>query len=57
VKMAPRPPDSEEIAWSRALRGMAQRVEAIGKAIGEDVDIGLDPHARIFEPYKARELA
>jgi galactonate dehydratase len=57
VKMAPQPPDSEEIAWGRALRGTAQRVEAVRKAVGEDVDIGLDPHARIFEPYKARELA
>jgi galactonate dehydratase len=32
-------------------------MEAARRAVGEKVDIGLDPHARIFEPYKARELA
>jgi galactonate dehydratase len=28
----------------------------VRRAVGDAVDIGLDPHARIFEPYKAREL-
>jgi galactonate dehydratase len=57
VKMAPQPPDSEKLAWGQVLRGTAQRMEAVRKAAGEAFDIGLDPHARIFEPYKARELA
>ena len=57
VKMAPQPPDSETMAWGQVLRGTAQRMESVRKAVGEAVDIGLDPHARIFEPYKARELA
>jgi len=57
VKMAPQPPDSEKIAWGQVLRGTAERMEAVRRAVGESVDIGLDPHARIFEPYKARELA
>jgi galactonate dehydratase len=57
VKMAPQPPDSETAAWGQVLQGTSQRMEAVRKAVGEAVDIGLDPHARIFEPYKAREIA
>ena len=57
VKMAPQPPDSEKMPWGVVLRGTARRMEAVRKAVGDAVDIGLDPHARIFEPYKARELA
>jgi galactonate dehydratase len=57
VKMAPQPPDSEKLAWGQVLRGVAERMETVRRAVGESVDIGLDPHARIFEPYKARELA
>jgi galactonate dehydratase len=56
VKMAPQPPDSEKTPWGVVLRGVTQRVEAVRKAVGDAVDVGLDPHARIFEPYKAREL-
>jgi galactonate dehydratase len=56
VKMSPQPPDSEKLPWGMVLRGVAQRMEAVRKAVGEAVDVGLDPHARIFEPYKAREL-
>lgn len=56
MKMAPQPPDSEKLPWAEVLRGTSQRMEAVRKAVGDAVDIGLDPHARIFEPYKAREL-
>jgi galactonate dehydratase len=56
VKMAPQPPDSEKTPWGVVLRGVTQRVEAVRKAVGDAVDVGLDPHARIFEPYRAREL-
>ena len=56
VKMAPQPPDSEKMPWGVVLRDTARRMEAVRKAVGDAVDVGLDPHARIFEPYKAREL-
>jgi galactonate dehydratase len=42
--------------WGEVLRGTARRMEAVRKAVGDAVDVGLDPHARTFEPYKAREL-
>jgi galactonate dehydratase len=57
VKMAPQPPESATMPWGDVLKGTAARMEAVRKAVGERVDIGLDPHARIFEPYKAREIA
>src|SRR6478736_3851244 len=56
VKMMPLPPDSEKTPWGMVLRGTARRMEAVRKAVGDAVDIGLDPHAQTFEPYKAREL-
>jgi galactonate dehydratase len=56
VKMMPQPEGSEMMAWGLVLRGTALRLEAARKAVGEAIDIGLDPHARIFEPSKAREL-
>jgi galactonate dehydratase len=30
---------------------------AVRQAVGDDVEIGLDPHARIFEPFRALEMA
>ncbi len=57
VKMAPQPPEDEKMAWGSVVRATARRMEAVRKAVGDAVDIGLDPHARIFEPYKAREIA
>jgi galactonate dehydratase len=57
VKMAPQPPDSERMPWGLVLREVARRLEAVRKAVGDAIDVALDPHARIFEPYRARELA
>jgi galactonate dehydratase len=57
VKMLPQPQESDKIPWGLVLRGTARRMEAVRKAVGDAVDVALDPHARIFEPYKARELA
>jgi len=57
VKMAPSPANSESLSWNQVLRGSAARVQAVRKAVGDDVEIGLDPHARIFEPYRALELS
>jgi galactonate dehydratase len=56
-KMLPQPPDSATMAWGEVVRGTAQRMEAVRKVVGDAFDIALDPHARIFEPYKARDLA
>lgn len=57
VKMGPQPPDSAQMPWGKVLRGTAERVEAVRRAVGDDIDIGLDPHAQIFEPVRALEMA
>ncbi len=57
VKMKPQPTNMEELTWNQVLRGTKERMEAVRRAVGEDVDIGLDPHAQIFEPYRALELS
>jgi galactonate dehydratase len=57
VKFRPQPADMERLRWSQVLKGTRERVEAVRRAVGDDVDIGLDPHAAIFEPVRALELA
>jgi galactonate dehydratase len=57
VKMAPQPASSEKLPWSRVLKGAAERMQAVRRAVGDDVEIALDPHARVFEPVRALELS
>ena len=57
VKMAPHPPNAEKLPWHQVLRGTAARLAAVRKAVGDDMDVGLDPHARIFEPVRALQMA
>ena len=57
VKMSPFSAGPEKLPWAQVLKGAAARLEAVRRAVGDDVEIGLDPHARLFESYKALELA
>jgi galactonate dehydratase len=57
VKTAPQPPGSDAMPWNRVLREAGQKMDAMRKAVGDDVDIALDPHAKIFEPVRAFELS
>ena len=57
VKMRPQPGESEKLSWNQVLRGTEKRLAAVRRAIGDDIDIGLDPHAAIFEPVRALEMA
>ena len=57
VKMRPQPAECEKLPWSQVLKQTAQRMQAVRKAVGDDIEIGLDPHASFFEPYKALELS
>jgi len=57
VKMAPQPANSSKLPWGQVLKGAAARMEAVRRAVGDDVEIGLDPHAQIFEPFRALELS
>jgi galactonate dehydratase len=57
LKLSPHPPHAEALPWPAVVRGAAARLAAVGDAVGPDVEIGLDPHARIFEPAKALQMA
>ena len=56
IKMGPLPSNWQNMPWNAALRAAEARVQAVREAVGDDIDIGLDPHARIFEPGRALEL-
>lgn len=56
LKISPLPTGYQAMPWNAALRAAVARVEAVRRAVGDDIDIGLDPHARIFEPGRALEL-
>ncbi len=57
IKMFPMPRGAETMPWNGVLRETAKKMEAVRDAVGEDIDIGLDPHAQIFEPVRALQLA
>jgi galactonate dehydratase len=57
VKMSPQPGGWTQMPWGRALKETAARMQAVRRAVGDDVDIGLDPHAQIFETVRALEMA
>ncbi len=56
IKMQPLPADPQ-LPWNDAVLQASRRVEAVRRAGGTSVDIGLDPHAKVFEPFRALQLA
>ena len=57
LKMHPYPNGSDQMLWNDVLIEGPKYMEAVRKAVGDDIDIGLDAHAKIFEPARALELA
>jgi len=57
LKLSPLPPDYARLPWGRVIAESVRRCEAVRSAVGDEIDIGIDPHARIFEPARAIELA
>jgi galactonate dehydratase len=56
IKMTPLPRDWHKLTWHQALGAAEARVGAVRDAVGPDVEIGLDPHAALFEVSRAMEL-
>ena len=56
-KMSPFPPDEHLRPWNEVLREGPRHMAAVREAVGDDVDIGLDVHAKVLEPMRALELA
>lgn len=56
-KMSPFPPGDHLRPWNEVLREGPRHMAAVREAVGDDVDIGLDVHAKVLEPMRALELA
>jgi galactonate dehydratase len=57
LKMGPFSGPIETMPWNRVVKGAAEQMEVVRKAVGDDIDIALDPHARIFEPVRAWQIS
>ena len=56
LKTSPQTLNYAEMPENALLRIAAQRMEAMRRAVGPDIDIGIDIHARIFEPARALQM-
>ncbi len=57
VKMSPHPPAGNAQPYNAVTRAAGQRVRAVREALGPDVDIAVDIHAKFFEVVRALRLA
>ena len=57
IKMRPQPDQDNAKPYNEITRGAAARVKAMREALGPDIDIGCDIHARFFEVTRAARLA
>lgn len=56
LKMNPLPSGWQEMAWNQVLDEAQARVDAVRTSVGPAIEIGLDPHACIFEVGRAAQL-
>ena len=57
VKMSPHNPDDNAMPYNMVTRIAGERVGAVRRALGPDVDIAVDIHAHFFEVQRAIRLA
>jgi galactonate dehydratase len=57
LKIAPHSKNYSLMSENAIIDEAADRLKAVREAVGEDVDIGVDAHARIFEPIRAIMMA
>ena len=57
VKMSPHNPGDNRMPYNRVTRIAGERVKAVRDAVGPDVDIAVDIHARYFEVQRAVRAA
>ena len=56
LKTNPLAPNWREMRWNDAVADSVARFKAVRKAVGDDIDVGVDAHAAIFEPIRVLEL-
>ncbi len=57
LKIGPQPPNDHLLSTNAMIRESARRLETLRRAVGDDIDVGVDPHAKLFEPSTAIKLA
>jgi galactonate dehydratase len=57
LKLNPFPANYLNVSWNETVKQVAARVEAVRRAVGDDVDVAVDIHAKLFEPIRAIEIA
>jgi galactonate dehydratase len=57
LKIGPFAVEADERSWHHQLDDAEHRLAAVRDAVGPEIDIGVDPHAKIFEPARALEMA
>lgn len=56
LKTNPMAPNWRDMRWNDVLKDANERFKAVRQAIGEDIDVGFDAHAAIWEPIRVLEL-
>ena len=56
IKTNPLPPEISEMPWPKVLKWVDNKMALLRKSLGDEIEIGLDPHAKILEPAKAIDL-
>lgn len=56
IKTNPLPPNDHAMPWPQVLKAVEHKMALLREGLGDEVEIGLDPHARILEPSKAIDL-
>ncbi len=56
LKTSPLAPNWREMRWNDAVSDGVARFRAIREAVGDDIDVGFDAHAAIFEAIRILEL-
>lgn len=57
LKIGPFAAEADERPWHHQLEDAEHRLAAVREAVGPEVDVGVDPHAKLFEPARALEMA
>ena len=56
IKANPLPAEMEHMGWTAVLHEVDRRMALLRHRLGDDVEIALDPHAKLLEPAKAVDL-
>ena len=57
VKISPHQPGTNALPYNAVTRFAGERIKAVRDAVGPDVDIAVDAHAKLFEPVRALRMA